>query len=490
MSSSLARRPLGAGLLLAMAIALPSAAQTVSSTDDGTTLEQVIVFGRHGVRAPTAQPATLATYAVDPYPDFGGLTPGYLTPHGRQAAALLGSYFRAYLLHERLLTGNAQIDLERAYFRANSIQRSNVTAASFGAGLIPGPAIPVHSFPLGETDAVFDPVGKGVAPVDPARAAVDVRGVLGSGAALYSAYSGERSLVRSVLFDYPLGTQPPSPVPSTPPGLVDAASQPFLLEAGTTGLVTGNIIDGGGLRTLESSIDPFVMEYTAGLPLEQVAWGRLSLDGISQLTRIAILELEIAMRSPYLARVQSSNAVSHVLRTMEQRVIGHDVPGAFGSARARVIVVVSSDTYVAGVAGLLGLHWALPGYQPDFCAPGGALVFELRRSRRPREHVVRAYYTAQGFDQLRNLTPLTLQDPPQTQQLLIPVETASGRDSEAWSDGDHGEAPAFGHEGSAASLDVRFEAFQRFVRKVVDRRCVEDPRTEVPPGVLSGVPLS
>lgn len=470
------------GLLLALALAVPAGAQTTATADNDTTLEQIIVFGRHSVRAQTAQPAALVTYAVDPYPYAAfGVPPGYLTAHGQQAELLLGAYFRAYLLQEGLLTGNAQTDLAHSYFRANSIQRSNVTAARFGAGLIPGAPVPVHSYPLGTTDPVIDPVAAGVASVNPVRAETEVQGIFGSGAALTSAYSGERALIRSVLFDYPPDTQPPPPMPSTPPGLVDTASQPFLLQANTTELYTGGVINLGGLAAVEDAADAFVMEYAAGLPLADVGWGRLSLDALSQQTRIGILAFSIVMRSPYLARVQSSNAASHILRSMEQAVTGKSIPGAFGDANSRTIVVISSDAYIAGLAGLLKLHWALPGYQPDFCPPGGALVFELRKARWSREHLVRVFYTAQTFDQLRNLTHLTLEEPPATQQLLIPVEGRSGADS---------DARAVRDRRSAGDLDVGFEVFQKLLRQAIDRTCVQDPSDEVPPGVLTDVPLS
>jgi 4-phytase/acid phosphatase len=79
------------------------------------------------------------------------------------------------------------------------------------------------------------------------------------------------------------------------------------------------------------------------------------------------------MRQPYLARVQSSSAASHVLRSMLQVITG-GVPldGAFGDPQSQVLVIISSDAYLAGLAGLLDMHWLLPGYQPDFCPPGGA----------------------------------------------------------------------------------------------------------------------
>ena len=171
------------------------------------------------------------SFQLNPYPAFVGVPTGYLTPRGQEAARLLGSYFHDYLLHEGLLTGSAQTDLSRSYFRANSIQRSNVTAAKFGAGLIPGATIPVHSYRIAdpntgtpaEPDPVFDPIAAKVVTVDPVRAVTEVQGIFGSGAAIASAYSGELSLIRSVL--YPPGTQP---MPGAP-GSVDPTSRTQLL---------------------------------------------------------------------------------------------------------------------------------------------------------------------------------------------------------------------------------------------------------------------
>ena len=54
------------------------------------------------------------------------------------------------------------------------------------------------------------------------------------------------------------------------------------------------------------------------------------------------------------------------------------------------------------------------------CAPGGALVFELRQSQSTGEYIVRASYVAQTLDQLRNQTPLTLAAPPAIAPVFIP----------------------------------------------------------------------
>jgi 4-phytase/acid phosphatase len=458
-----------AGLLLVLAIAAPVTAQTVTNEDDGTTLKQIIIFGRHSIRAAITDPSSMDRFSADPYPGFAEVPKGYLTPNGQEAASLLGNYFREYLLHEGLLTNDAATDINLSYFRANSIQRSNITAAMFGAGLIPGTPIPVHSYSIGddetpaEPDPIFDPILANVVSVDLDRAVTEVHGIFSSGAAIESAYSGELALIRSVLFDYPQGTQPP---PDTPSGKTDPTAQPITLTANSSIPRTGNLINFGGLLTMNLAIDPFVMQYADGFPLEDVAWGRLSLNALSQQTRLATLQIAIAMRMPYINQVQSSNAASHVLRSMRQAVRGSRVHGSFGTAKSKILVIISSDYYVAGLAGLLDLHWTLPGYQPDFCSPGGALVFELRQVRKTKKHLVRVFYTSQTFDQLRNLTPLTLDEPPATMQLAVP-----------------------GGSKSAASLNVAFSTFKKITKAAIDRKYVQPFREEDPPGVIEDVPL-
>ena len=449
-----------AGLSLAVAMDGPALAQTTNAADDGTVLKQIIIFGRHSIRSSVTASNTLQEDAVDTYPTFVGVPIGYLTPHGRLAAGLLGSYFRDYLAHEGLLTGDTNTDLARSYFRANTIERSYVTAAEFGAGLIPGASIPVHTFPAGSNDLVFDPLSAGVATVNPARAVTDIRGIYGSGSNLMSAYSGELSLINKVL--YPPGTQPTG----TNQGSVDPTTNMITLvtnkpQSSGPPYAAGEVIDMGGLDSTVSAADPFVMQYTDGFPTNEVAWGRLTLDTLSQQSRLVTLQFNICMRQPYLARVQSSSAASHILRSMLQVAGGMPLDGALGTPQSQVLVIVSSDGFVAGLAGLLDVHWLLPGYQPDFCAPGGALVFELRQVTATGQYLVRVFYTAQSFDQLRNLTPLTLGTPPATQQLLVPGG------------------------GSTTNLDVDFTAFTNLMNAAIGSEYVKQPFVdEIQPGVL------
>jgi hypothetical protein len=119
-------------LLLAFESTLSLRAQAPRDDDD-TYLEQIIIFGRHGVRSNAVPASTIAVFASRPYPEFD-VPPRFLTPHGAQAEVLSGAYYREYLLAERLLSGHAKDDAKAAYFRANSIQRSNISAASLATG--------------------------------------------------------------------------------------------------------------------------------------------------------------------------------------------------------------------------------------------------------------------------------------------------------------------------------------------------------------------
>ena len=82
------------GLVLTLTVPVPVwvLAQTVTN-NDGTTLKQIIIFGRHNVRSATTATSILDEMAVDPYPPFD-VSPGCLTGHGWDAEVLLGDYYR------------------------------------------------------------------------------------------------------------------------------------------------------------------------------------------------------------------------------------------------------------------------------------------------------------------------------------------------------------------------------------------------------------
>jgi len=396
------------------ALALACACWLTAQAVDDTQLKQVIIFGRHNVRAATAPNTYLDQYSVQQFPDFG-VSAGILTPKGEKLEAILGGYYRQWLTKEGLLTGNDTADANFVLFHANVIQRTIDTAQHLWAGLLPGAPVNVQYLtPATVADPLFDPVGAGVAQLNSQVAIDSVNGRLGGNPqALASAYAPEIALARSVLLGYPPGEVPPPQPPKNVIDVADFTTNPIVLTPGTGGAP----VNLGGLSTLENVVDPFVMEYADGLP---VGWGQLDVGGVSQTARIVNLLLDLDFRTPYLATVQSSNVASHIVRSLVQASTGNPAWGALGNPSTKLIVLIASDVNVCGLAGLFHIDWLLPGYPPDFCAPGGALVFQLRQSKSTGQYLIRASYIAQTFDQLRNLTPLTLDAPPAIAPVFIP----------------------------------------------------------------------
>jgi 4-phytase/acid phosphatase len=381
---------------------------------DDTQLKQVIIFGRHNVRSPVDSNSTLDTYSVREFPDFE-IPPGILTANGAELETILGGYYRLWLTKEGLLTGNDSADAASVYFRANVEERTIVTAQALAAGMFPADNINVDHYGPTASDPLFEPVGAGVALLNPQKASAAVKGRLGGNAqSLSSAYAPELALTRSVLFDYPVSQ---TPALTTPEGKVDVTTIPFVIT--TPGPSTW-AVNPGGLTQVFDAVDPFIMEYTNGLAPSDVAWGQLTRDGISQTSRLDSLVLNLLYRTPYLERVQSSNLASHIVRSLMQAETGTAMTGSLGTPSTKLIVLIASDSQIIGLAGLFHLDWLLPGYQQDFCGPGGALVLELRQSRSTQQYIVRASYIAQTMDQLRNQTPLTLDAPPAIAPVFIP----------------------------------------------------------------------
>lgn len=84
-----------------------------------------------------------------------------------------------------------------------------------------------------------------------------------------------------------------------------------------------------------------------------------------------------------------------------------------------MLLLVGHDTNISTLAGALGLTWIIDSRRDD-SPPGGALVFELWRSCATGEYSVRAYYTAQTLEQLRNTVTLSLDNPPPRAPVFIP----------------------------------------------------------------------
>ena len=143
---------------------------------DDTTIKQVIIFGRHGVRSPVVDNSTLNNFSAQPFPVFSVPGVSNLTINGATNETILGGYFRLWLTKEAMLTGNDSADASSVYFRANNGQLIIDTAKAFWAGFLPGAIVNVNSYPPQDSDPLFVPVAAGVAQIDERMAVAAVHG--------------------------------------------------------------------------------------------------------------------------------------------------------------------------------------------------------------------------------------------------------------------------------------------------------------------------
>jgi 4-phytase/acid phosphatase len=281
------------------------------------------------------------------------------------------------------------------------------------AGMMPGCSLNVHSI-SDKKDPLFSPLSAGIAKPDRALAAASIAGRIGANPnALTGVYRQAFGTLREVLF----GCAPDTTCPEEQkPGKRSVMNQPSSVEAGEG----DHAVDlRGPLRTGSTLSEDFLLEYVNGMDGKDLGWGRLDTGKLLEILRLHAAYADLARQTPYVARLQSSNLLSHALRSMEQAVRDSSVPGSLGEVGDRVVILVGHDTNISNIAGLLGVSWLLDGYPPDDTPPGGALVFELWQQA-PGEMAVSTYYVAQSPDQMRKVMPLTLQSPPLKSPIFVP----------------------------------------------------------------------
>ena len=108
-----------------------------------------------------------------------------------------------------------------------------------------------------------------------------------------------------------------------------------------------------------------------------------------------------------------------ILGSMQQVVSQKAVAGSAGRKSDRLLILVGHDTNLTNISGALGLSWLIDGRRDD-TPPGGALVFELSQNVATSQYSVRLFYTAHTLNQMRNITPLNLSNPPERVPVFIP----------------------------------------------------------------------
>nr|WP_161959847.1 histidine-type phosphatase [Xanthomonas arboricola] len=383
-------------LLLIGCTSRPPAPPAVAKTAQAAQLKRVVVVFRHGVRAPLQGEAAAAHHADAPWPQWSTAA-SLLTPHGRIGVQLSGDYLRQWLVQQGVLPPSGCPAAGSVSVWANTDQRTIASGALLAAALAPGCGIVAGHRPAGSNDPLFRPIEAGAVPFEAAAAVAAIDKETGGPATLLRGHAAELQAMQQILGC----TRTPCDFAQMPSTLAPSANGRGLALGGPIDLTSG-------------TGEVLLLQYAEGLPLAQVGWGRATPERLAQVSRLHALLFDIYARPHYMA----SRSGAPLAREVLQR---------FGNVQApKVSVFVGSDTHIAALSSLLGVHFHLPGYGADDPPPGGALLLGLWREPNGQQ-VVRARYLAQSLDQLRTLAPLDLAHPPLQQELALGVCTAGQR---------------------------------------------------------------
>lgn len=371
-------------------------------------LRLVVILSRHGVRSPTWTQERLDSYSVLPWPKWN-VPPGDLTARGYTLIKQFGSFDRATLAAAGLLSAHGCEDASKTYIWADTDQRTIASGKALAEGLFPDCPPALHSLASGENDPLFHPTANGVKPeqADAAFAALAARAKQQTGA-----QQGELlDQMQHIL----LGCA--AKVVCTP------AHPPEMPLLGLpTAAIRGkgdHMVDLlGPLAQASSFSEDFLLEYTDGMPMQQVGWGNVDEPQLRRFLALHSDYFDLMHRTPALARLEASNMLFHIVRTLEQGVQRRPVADAIGSVDSKLVMLAGHDTNLAGVAALLGLHWTLDGRSDD-TPPGTELAFELWQDEH-RAYSVRITVAMQTLRQLRDMPDLTPAAPPARATLLLP----------------------------------------------------------------------
>lgn len=369
----------------------------------------VLILARHGVRAPSSSPAELDRYSVHPWPAWP-VAPDNLTHNGYKLLRQFGRWDRAWFARQGLLTP-ASCQSASIFVYTDSDQRTIQSGHALAAGLSPACAVAVHSLPEGTRDPLFhfSPVSLDAA----TRAAMlaSVREHLGgSPQAFTAAQQAGLNLLQSVLN----GCKPGAPC-TTAPGQPPLRLQKIRSRVSIN--PQGGLSLHGPVFTGASLAEDILLEYTQGMPRNNVAWGLLHPSQLREIVALHTAAFAVKHRNPALARVEMSDLLSHILDTLQQAVQQRAIAGAWGTPTQKLVVLDGHDTDIAAMAGLLHLHWTLDGRHDD-TPPGAQLQFLVYRDAHAKAQV-KIRIVMQTLRQMRDAVALTSLHPPASASLNL-----------------------------------------------------------------------
>lgn len=352
----------------------------------GYKLEQVVILSRHNIRTPLMR--NLEHFSPNSWPDWEKAEAGVLTEKGAKLEKYLAEYISGYLKKEKLLSGNCIDDVGSVFVYSNTRQRTRESAKAFVEGAFPKCNVTVHSINSDKMDPVFNPVIR--------NTSESFKNIITK--------EMETALDKLQLEDsYDLLEK-----------ILDLKNSPACKNDGICSFDVKDKIFYeigeepdliGPLHQANAIVDSFLMSYYEGMPIEDVAWGKIKSDKKWKLlTKITKENQHIRFSLTNLAKEVAMPLIDYVKPIFEKGV-------------PKFTLLHGHDSNLNSVLSAIGFKlYNLPD-QYENTPVGGKLVFE--KWSHENEDLLKVSFIYQKTSQLRQDIKLSDKNPPGWVELEI-----------------------------------------------------------------------
>ncbi|CAG4967539.1 unnamed protein product [Colias eurytheme] len=358
---------------------------TVSAYD----LKQVLILSRHNIRAPLS--SSLNILSNKTWPTWN-VQPAFLTAKGAVLEGYMGNYISNWLVKKGLLPNGCPEANDVLHIYANTRQRTRETAKAFVNGAFKNCSVTVYSKNSTEMDPVFNPVFRSTSLELKLKIIEEMQHKLDS-LRLNKAYSKLNDIVD--LKHAPICKN------KNVCDFVDAKDR-IIYEIGEEPNIDGP------LAYTNSIVDAFLMSYYEGMPISDVAWGKIKTpDEWNLLTRVTHENQNVRFNSTILGEEVAKPLLKYIYNIIKDE------------NSPKFTLLVGHDSNLNSLMAAIGFKpYVLPD-QYEFTPIGGKLVFQKWHDNETNKDLLRVDYVYQTVKQLRDGEILSESNPPRWMKMEI-----------------------------------------------------------------------
>ena len=384
-------------LLLTTACANADPKGTATPDEGPYKLDKVVVLSRHNIRSPMSGSGSLLSDITPHTWVSWSSDPSELSVRGGVAETIMGEYFRLWMEEASLFPKNYQPESGAVRFYSNAKQRTIATSTCFAAGLLPVWETPIETHSEYDTmDPTFTPKLNFVTSAYEQDALQQIA-EMGGKTGMKGIHKDLLDAI-SLLMDVADVRKSESYRAGTYGNLLKDPTEIQLVEGKEPSMT-------GPIKTATSVADALTMQYYEDSDAKRAAFNHnLTEKEWRKLHSIVDTYTEMLFTAPLI----SVNVAHPLLKEIRSEL----------SAKERKFTFLCGhDSNIASVLAALGTEeYDLPNTVEPKTPIGAKLVFS--RYLNPEG---KAYYTVsliyQSTEQLRNLSLLTLENPPMEQYL-------------------------------------------------------------------------